>query len=221
MSVDNIPKINEVNESQDNSVIHSYRRRYQSITKGKKEKNEQNKNKNNDISVDNIPPKWKKKEVINIGNQDKEKDLDKEKEYKESIPFRRKFVNVTHSFDPVLKRRKKTENDDNDKNDKKNNEQQPEEKEKIGRRYENIRINNYTRVERDNRNNNISKDTLDNEEIKKDEEQKEEEEGVGRNGIRKRFIYQRFNKNINWKVDEKKELNKSSDKSNLRRRNNI
>jgi hypothetical protein len=59
LSVDNAPKIPEVNEGQDDSVIHSYRRRYQSITRGNKDKNEQNKIKNNDTSVDNILPKWR------------------------------------------------------------------------------------------------------------------------------------------------------------------
>ena len=215
LSVDNAPKISEVNESQDNSVIHSYRRKYQSITRGIKDKNDQNKIKNNDTSVDNILPKWRKKQVINIENQDK----DKEKDYKATIPFRRKFVNVTRSLDPVLKRDTKKENDD-DKNEKNNNEQQPKEKENIGRRYENV-INNYTKVERDGRNNNISKDKSDNEEVKRDEEQKEEEEGLERNRKRKRLRYQRYYNNINWKADNKKELNKSSDISTLRRGSNI
>ena len=216
LSVDNAPKISEVNESQDNSVIHSYRRKYQSITRGIKDKNDQNKTKNNDTSVDNILPKWRKKQVINIENQDK----DKEKDYKAAIPFRRKFVNVTRSLDPVLKRDTKKEND-NDINEKNNNEQQPKEKENIGKRYENVRINNYTKVERDGRNNNISKDKSDNEEVKRDEEQKEEEEGLERNRKRKRLRYQRYYNNINWKADNKKELNKSSDISTLRRGSNI
>jgi len=220
LSVDNAPKISEVNESQDNSIIHSYRRRYQSITRGIKDKNEQNKIKNNDTSVDNILPKWRRKQVINIESQNKEKEKDKEKDYKATIPFRRKFVNVTRSLDPVLKRDRKKENDV-DKNEKNNNEQQPEEKEKVGRKYENVRINNYTKVERDSRNNDISKDKLNIEEIKRDEEKKEEEEGLERNRKRKRFRYQRYYNNINWKVDNKKELNKSSDISTLRRRSNI
>ena len=208
MSVDNAPKIPEVNEGQDDSVIHSYRRRYQSITRGNKDKNEQNKIKSNDTSEDNILPKWRKKQVINIENQDKEKEKEKdnvkEKDYKASIPFRRKLVNVTHSLDPVLRRVKKKENDD-DKNEKNNNELQPEEKEKVGGRYENIRINNYSKVERDNRDNDISKDKLDKEEVKRDEEQREEEEGAERNRKRKRIRYKRYNNNINWKGDE--ELN--------------
>ena len=220
LSVDNVPNISEENENQDNSAIHSYRRRYQSITRGIKNKNEQNKVNNNDTSVDNILPKWRKKQVINIENQVKDKDKDKEKEYKASFPFRRKFVNVTRSFDPVLKRVREKENDD-DKNKKNNDEQQPEEKEKVGRRYENIRINNYTKVERDNRNNDISKDKLDNEEVKRHEEQREEEEGIERNRKRKRLRYQRYYNNINWKVDNSKELNKSSDISTLRKRSNI
>ena len=220
MSVDNVPNISEENENQDNSAIHSYRRRYQSITRGIKNKNEQNKVNNNVTSVDNILPKWRKKQAINIENQDKDKDKDKEKEYKASFPFRRKFVNVTRSFDPVLKRVREKENDD-DKNEKNNDEQQPEEKEKVGRRYENIRINNYTKVERDNRNNDISKDKLDNEEVKRHEEQREEEEGIERNRKRKRLRYQRYYNNINWKVDNSKELNKSSDISTLRKRSNI
>ena len=220
LSVDKVPNISEENENQDNSAIHSYRRRYQSITRGIKNKNEQNKVNNNVTSVDNILPKWRKKQVINIENQDKDKDKDKEKEYKASFPFRRKFVNVTRSFDPVLKRVREKENDD-DKNEKNNDEQQPEEKEKVERRYENIRINNYTKVERDNRNNDISKDKLDNEEVKRHEEQREEEEGIERNRKRKRLRYQRYYNNINWKVDNSKELNKSSDISTLRKRSNI
>lgn len=214
LSVDNAPKISEANENQDNSATNSYRRRYQSITRGNKEKNEQNKIKNNDTSVDSIVPKWKRKKVINTENQDKDKDN------KPPIPFRRKFVNVTRSFDPVIKRSNKKENDD-EKNEKNYNEEHPEERGKVGRRYENTIINNYTKVDRDNQSKDVSKDKLDNKEVKGDEEKIEEDEGEERNRKRKRFRYQRYYNNINWKVDDNKELNKSSDKTTQRRRSNI